>query len=358
MTSRPYRLVVSLFFLAVILLVYNYRANARQPATERVTAPQTEQQANRGIARVRVGPDGAYFVERVNNTIDKYDARGKILWTVSLGGPSQQAPLSVYSFALDARGDVLALGVLKDSKTMAIQKISGTPPVVVPWGSYAALAPGRIEVAPDGTIYFSAFSAKTFNEAVHAGKRPEQPIRGKLLHRVGAHGDIVRSFADFEYLPASSKELDQFIDRLTHTAPVFAPGGALYLSVRNEPMIRQIDLESGRTTGTVYLSHSGALGEVVLNHLEFVSDSELLYTLQKVDESRLLAGYEVRLLNIDSGEPTLIEDFRGNERAVSAHYNRAAGDVLLFDLVGIGGAKPQIRSLPAINRRAASRRNR
>ncbi len=257
----------------------------------------------KGVSQTRFALDGTVVVRMTDGAIRKYSRDGRVLWEAALMATDRAAPpFSPYSFDLDGP-DIVAVGVsLPPSRRpeAALYRLEGEVPVAKRVKTLPDWLPGGITVAPDGTLFVVALSARKVNGVLAAA--PGVTVTDYSIHQLDREGNLLQSLAAVTYGTDSAFELSE---KMAGSKVVFSPSGQAYFHSQNEPVLRRLNLETGELQGYLPLPFAGFAETVNVPALEFVSDSEVVYSLFHSQGSRVL-GSQIRTLNLTTGESELL----------------------------------------------------
>ncbi len=329
---------------------------------EQARAPDHSQ----GVNRVLALEGGCHLVWFADNRLVKYDRQGGALWESPFERLAHLEPTSINGIAGDLDANILVLGV-NDSRSMALHIVDGQTGEVDLVRQYPGMEPNGIGIAPDGTVYLIAFSAKRMNDILLNPSSLPLHYSDDILHQLDSDGAIVRSFGRVSTQPKSVQDLADFLSDVTSRRLAFSPKGEGFLVDRDRFEIERIDLKAGRMTGArTVLSAGRAAHHAQIESLQFLDDTILLYTVSRLAKpdaltrrGRLIAagivGWEARALNLETGRGERIKE--GTVRDLSeVSYSPYSDEVHLVRILNSAAKRrKQVMDAERIRLRLGSR---
>ncbi len=360
--KRSWGLASSFLLVVIGAAVVGYTLSATQEASR---VQHREPDYSRGVNSSFGLEGGCHLVWHSDHRLVKYDREGHVMWEAPFERSSDRESTSINDLAVDGNGDILVFGV-NDSRLTVLYSVDGPTGAVELVRQYRGIEPQSIGIAPNGTAYIIAFSAKRINSLIRNPSSLPESYSEDIMHELDTEGRIVRSFGRVTIEPESVQDLGDSLTDVTGRTIVFSTDGTAYLMDRERLELERVDLEKGDLTGVRIRLGAGRPSHFeIIQNIEFVSEAVALYTLIRVHKPDRLtrsgkivtaqtSGWEARAINLKTGRSERLGE--GPARQFhQAVYSSLSDEVMLIRLLDPNGkGSKQSWSAEGLRRRLES----
>lgn len=293
------------------------------------------------------GPEGGYFIARLNGIVERHAANGALQWTFDLDSGAKGLDIDVSSIAVSPSNELFLLGlaqsVPREQPRMILASVAtrkGVPSFDI-LRTYDGMEPAGLATSRDGRIYLVAMEVRRVNELLGCGEADKstlKPFEEPFLYEANNVGELIRPILSAAFDPSKPEAVDNWTNRFWETRIALDTSDNVYLYRLGEPLLEKIDVEAGRVIGKMTLPQSGFWNSVRVDGIQFVDLERVLYTLQRVGEDDVFLGSETRTLDIADGESIGLGD-QASSRPHFALYDRTSQEFRAVPLVGPGSPR-------------------
>ncbi len=291
----------------------------------------------RMIRSLAAGPRGTLLTRHYDHTVGKWSRDGRRVWEVPFASLRDLTPLSVNDLAVAEDDTISVLGITASLPPQtAIYRIveQGAVPQIAELARIPQFEGASLAALPDGTLLVLGLELAELHRLCLSADKGSgiQPPDLPLLHEVDPDGKLVRSFRPHRFSARTVEDLTGELTDLLETRVVASPEGEIYLWHPFHPILESVDRETGETIGRIPLPYSG-VREAQIWGVNFASASRLIYTVVFSPPVGSVNGYEVRTLDLPTGESEVL-DRSEQSVVVEGWWDRESQQVALIHKAG------------------------